>query len=302
MQLHHAPELMYQTKELFEYAECPRCACLRLLNPPQDYTPYYASDSYYSHTHDLTEIKRSKFKRWLNACRVSYALGQKSMIGAFYFHLARNKKTYLDPLKNTGVSLNSKILDVGCGDGQRLRNFRKDGFIHLVGIDPFMKEPMSVDGLRLMQQSLQEHDGQYDLIMFNHSYEHMSEPREVLVKAKSLLRTGGKILIAIPLADSYARWKYGIFWNGWDAPRHLYLHSQRSLTYLLSDVGLKVVKTVYQGGQAQFFSDAYVRGFKFNQMTTLYDAKTKKQFEQLAQLLNHMMLGDQATFIIERNE
>lgn len=302
MRLHHAPELMYQTKELFTYAECPRCACLRIINPPDDYSLYYASDSYYSHSHDLTPKKRSKLKSWLNTCRVSYALGQKNMIGALYFHLAKNKKTYLDPLKNTGISLDSKILDVGCGDGQRLRNFHKDGFNHLVGIDPFMKEALTLEGLQLLQQSLQEHQGQYDLIMFNHSYEHMSEPRVVLAKAKSLLKPGGKILIALPLSDSYARWKYGVFWNGWDAPRHLYLHSQRSLTYLLHDAGLKIVKTLYQGGLAQFFSDAYVRGYQLHQADKLYDFQTKKQFEQLAHLLNHMMLGDQATFIIEKNE
>lgn len=302
MQLHHAPELMYQTKVLFDYAECPQCACLKIQNPPKDYSAYYISNSYYSHSHDLTEKKRYKFKSWLNKCRVNYALGQKNWIGALYFHLAKNKKTYLDPLKNTGISLNSRILDVGCGDGQRLRNFRKDGFTELVGIDPFMSKPVALDGLRLLQQSLQEHDGKYDLIMFNHSYEHMPEPKEVLAKAKSMLLPEGKILIALPLSDSYARWKYGVFWNGWDAPRHLYLHSQRSLTYLINDLGMQISKTIYQGGLTQFFSEGYVRGFKFNELDTLYDSKTRKEYERLAQLLNHMMLGDQATFILEVNE
>jgi len=51
-----------------------------------------------------------------------------------------------------------------------------------------------------------------------------------------------KLLITIPLVDSYAWDKYGVHWYQINAPRHFCFHTQKSMELLASKTGIKIFK------------------------------------------------------------
>ena len=43
---HVAREMMFGTRERFDYVECARCGCLQIRDVPADLSPYYPADYY----------------------------------------------------------------------------------------------------------------------------------------------------------------------------------------------------------------------------------------------------------------
>src|SRR5256885_2327700 len=74
-----------------------------------------------------------------------------------------------------------------------------------------------------------ELDGSWNMVMFNHSFEHLPEPVQVLRRVARLLSPDGVCVIRIPVAGSYAWRRYREDWVQLDAPRHLFLHTTASL-------------------------------------------------------------------------
>src|SRR6185436_10142585 len=113
------------------------------------------------------------------------------------------------------------ILDVGAGAGKLLLDLNFLGFRNLVGVDPFIeKDIYHPSGVKILKKELKEMDQEFDLVMFNHSFEHMPEPLAILRKAHQLVRPGHFLVVRIPLAGSFAWRKYGVDWMALDAPRH----------------------------------------------------------------------------------
>jgi len=134
-------------------------------------------------------------------------------------------------------------------------------FRDLTGVDPFIKEDIHYSsGLRVLKKSLFEVDDQYDLITLHHSYEHMPEPLVVMKQLHRLTKEGGTVLIRIPLADSYAWRTYGVDWLQLDAPRHIYLHTCKSIERIAKQSGFHIKDIVYDSDAEQFLgSEQYKR-------------------------------------------
>ena len=138
--------------------------------------------------------------------------------------------------------------------------------------------------------------------MMHHSFEHMNNPHKVFDKLSELLNDDGLLLIRIPLADSYAWRKYGTCWFQMDVPRHFYLHSVKSLNYLIEKYGFHIEKIEYDSTWQQFyFSESYLRNISLNENFNEFSLKNKRVFQKQAQILNKMMDGDQACFYIRKN-
>jgi SAM-dependent methyltransferase len=85
-------------------------------------------------------------------------------------------------------------------------------------------------------------DGDFDLIVFSHSLEHMRDPRRALDKARALLSARGRIFIATPNAAGALRRLTGRNWWQLDAPRHFVVLSAAGLRAAATDAGLRVVR------------------------------------------------------------
>ena len=89
--------------------------------------------------------------------------------------------------------------------------------------------------------------GEYDLIMLNHSLEHMTEPTEALVQVGRLLAPAGWVMVRLPVAGGYGWKTYREHWFGLEAPRHLVLPSADGMQRIAARAGFAIVKTVYDG-------------------------------------------------------
>ena len=62
------------------------------------------------------------------------------------------------------------------------------------------KERMSDKSWTFIQGDIfRVEEEKFDLIMLNHSLEHMENPREILIHAKTLLKSEGKLMVSVPV-------------------------------------------------------------------------------------------------------
>lgn len=131
------------------------------------------------------------------------------------------------------VSLDAAILDVGSGVGRLLLLLKSLGYRNLVGVDPFIAEDIRIrNGPAIFTRSIEEIDGQFEVVIMNHALEHIADSRRVFGELKRLLASSGLAVIRTPLASSLAWREYGSDWVELDAPRHLVVHTLDSIAAL----------------------------------------------------------------------
>jgi hypothetical protein len=131
--------------------------------------------------------------------------------------------------------------------------------VQVEGIDPFMLKEFRATKLNLTRTDLDAVDGARDLIMFNHSLEHMDDPLGELRKARELLSVGGRILVRIPTVSSDAWKQFGVDWYQLDSPRHRFIPSRRGLLTLAERAGLFVESSGGDSTTAQFWLSRLVK-------------------------------------------
>ena len=255
-------EMMFGWREEFEYLECARCGCLQIARIPADLAKYYPSDGYYSYK----APKQKRVPGWLLALRhqrTRYLLGEFSFIGMLLAKVSKHQE-HFDWLRGR-ATLDSRILDVGCGAGALLLKLRREGFRSLLGIDPLIDSDIDYgNGVRVLKRPAEGLDGQFDFVMLHHSFEHMPDPAASLAILARRVAPNGTLLIRVPVADSHARHTYGINWYQWDAPRHLYLHTRKSMELLAAGAGMQVASVVHDSSGQQFSSsELYIRGVPY---------------------------------------
>ena len=297
-------EMMMGQLEEHEYFQCNHCHCLQITTIPDHLSDHYPSN-YYSY---VAPNSQGGAKQSLIRLRDQYAATGKNMMGKALQLLSPNAK--LTTLRPLNLNENSRILDVGCGAGLLLHSLREVGFKHLLGLDPFNQDLIEYpNGLRIEKRDIFSETGQWDVIMFHHSFEHMPEQQATLKKVLELLAPHGTALLRVPTVTSYAWQHYGVNWVQLDAPRHLFLHSVESMKVLAEQCGFKLDKSVYDSNAFQFWgSEQYEQGIMLrdknswaeNPEGSIFTAAQIKDFEKRAQELNSLNQGDQAAFYLRK--
>lgn len=300
-----AKEMMLGLRDEHRYFQCVDCNCLQIETIPDELARYYP-ENYYSYRDTATA--GNAIKRFLVQQRDTYAATGHNLVGRLMQFLSPNTK--LATLRPAGVHTQSHILDVGCGAGHLLHSLRAVGFQHLLGIDPFNRETIRYDnGLVIEKQDIFNTNGEWDLITFHHSFEHLPDQQAHLKRAFELLKAGGMALVRVPTVSSWAWQEYGVNWVQLDAPRHLYLHSLMSMHQLATQVGFQLEQVIYDSNGFQFWgSQQYEhdialrepRSWAENPTQSLFDAKHIREFEQRARELNTLNQGDQAAFYLRK--
>lgn len=164
-------------------------------------------------------------------------------------------------MRRTGLrSFQDPILDVGSGRvPTRLARLRRVGFTNLTGIDPWLDRDEKLDGIRLYRRQLHEVEGQFQVVMLHHAFEHVPDPEGTLVAAARLLRPGGMILIRTPVMGTWFWETYGRDWWELDAPRHLVIQTRRSFELLAARADLEIVEVVFDSTPVEIIASEKIR-------------------------------------------
>ncbi len=298
---------MYGFRDEFEYFQCSNCECLQATEIPESLSKYYSEDYYSFFTPEL--IKLNKIMWFLKHQRTGYCLSGKGAMGRILVKLFG--RTHLPEwIESTGVNVDSGILDVGCGAGHLLLYLQKKGFSDLTGFDPYIQEDRYYDnGVRVLKRSLDETYESFDFIMLHHSFEHFADPLNTMKTLHRKTECRGQVLIRIPVVTSFAWKQYGTDWVQLDAPRHLFLHSIKSMELLSREAGFEIESIEFDSDAFQFWgSEQYKKGiplhdgrsYKFGIESSIFTKNEITGFQKKAEELNAAELGDQACFLLRK--
>jgi SAM-dependent methyltransferase len=151
------------------------------------------------------------------------------------------------PFTDTVAGTPGRALDVGCGRGDLAagliaRRWRVDG------IEPSpraagaaLRQGVHIVGSSLASATLAS-DG-YDLAVFRHSLEHVSDPLAAMSRVREALRPGGCVVISVPNFASWQRRRFGACWFHLDLPRHRVHFTPSSLAIAVRSADLAIRTT-----------------------------------------------------------
>lgn len=141
----------------------------------------------------------------------------------------KNRAKYLHSLlkKNNPENNSYRILDIGCGRGNLLKELSNLGCeCHGVEREGFRQEKSNTaSGIYLHNGKLDEQnfpDGYFDLVIIWHVLEHLDNPFVTLDHIHRLLSDGALMVISVPNYSSIQSKLFGHYWFHLDIPRHLY--------------------------------------------------------------------------------
>lgn len=298
-----AREMMYGTRETFDYFECGGCGTLQIAEVPSDLARHYPS-GYYSYS--PAKPLKGHFRRFTRNLKYRYILFNEGWLGGFLYRRKPDPYGVLRSYSKIGVTKASRILDVGCGSGRDLHKLREHGFENLLGVDPYL--PASIrygNGLEVRKCELSEVGGRWDVVYFNHVFEHLPDPAASLAVVASMLAPGGHCVLRIPVVPCHAWDTYGPDWVQLDAPRHLYTFSGKAIAILAAGAGLELdERMTYRDSPADQFwgSELYRRGVSLvdgaANLKVHFSRKELQRYREMARELNAKGTGDQAVFFL----
>jgi SAM-dependent methyltransferase len=150
------------------------------------------------------------------------------------------------------------VCDLGCGDGQLMRQIASDS-VSVLGVEPDATARGSglSSGLTILDGSAESLPDSlpraaFDAVVMSHALEHCTDPALAVGNLASLLKPGGIAIIAVPNNASAGLQMSCVAWRWLDVPRHLNFFTGRSLSALCQQAGLDTTAVEYEGYCRQF--------------------------------------------------
>ncbi len=147
-------------------------------------------------------------------------------------------------LRYTGLK-KGRVLDIGCGTGDRLDIFRNLGFdtfgVEFSSSARYAKEYLRLNVFEGDLFRANYPDDFFNIVTLYNVLEHVHRPVELLWEIKRILKNRGFLVIGVPNTDSL---QFKIFkqrWAAFDVPRDIYYFSSGLLEKILRLVGFEVV-------------------------------------------------------------
>jgi SAM-dependent methyltransferase len=218
------------SEDEFNVVECQDCGLL-YVNPrpsPEEMKKFYPETYSWKETLRADSLITRRVRRLEKGYR---------------YHLLRDEVSKV--AKYTGRD-SGKILDIGCGTGDRLDVFRSKKF-ETYGVETsdgadYAKGHLKLNVIKGDLFSARFPDHLFDIVTFYNVLEHTHNPLRVCEEVQRILKDDGFLIIQVPNKDSF---QYKLFkkrWAAFDVPRDLYYFSTHTLSSLLKRAGFKVIK------------------------------------------------------------
>jgi SAM-dependent methyltransferase len=299
-------ELQLGLHETFHYQLCKNCGSMQLLDPPTNFSKYYPNEDYYSFKLEMKELKKPGYLQEAKSNHLLY--GKNALLGSLLSIGYKAPEQY-SWMKNSKTQSTDAILDVGCGNGSLLTQLYKMGFTNLTGIDPFINEGHDYGAIKIYKKEIHDIKEKYDLIMMHHSLEHMFEPLKALQKAYSLLNENKYLLVRIPVMGNYGWQQYKTNWCGLDAPRHIFIPSEKGMRMMATAAGFEIEKVEYDSNSYVIWcSEQYVKeialhapdSWSTSREKSLFTKEKIRDFQKKIMAENKINNGDTAAYYLKK--
>jgi 2-polyprenyl-3-methyl-5-hydroxy-6-metoxy-1,4-benzoquinol methylase len=152
-----------------------------------------------------------------------------------------------------------RVLDVGCGRGVLLQEFRRRGW-EVQGTElsesaasyarQTLKIPVEIGDL----ETISFPPNYFDAITLWHVLEHVADPRALLAEIRRILKPDGVLLVAVPNFGSLEARVSKDKWFHLDVPRHVTHFSAATLERALNESGFDIRHTSGFAPEYDFFS------------------------------------------------
>jgi len=214
----------------FQVVACKRCGLLYVNPRPTE----AEMGKFYPETYSWKETLEANlfFIKWVRRLERSYR-----------YHLLRDEVSKV--VKFTGRS-SGRVLDVGCGTGDRLDVFRSKGFethgVETSDSADYAKEHLNLSVSKGNLFSVRFPDRFFDIVTLYNVLEHTHDPTRVCDEIHRILKDDGFLIIQVPNKDSLQHRIFEKRWAAFDLPRDLYYFGTESLKSLLGRVGFTMTK------------------------------------------------------------
>gem|GEM_PF-2409393 len=232
--------------ENYDYVRCSRCGTVRIdpLPSAAEIAGFYDTDYHCHEPVDESRI-RAKLGRGVNRFLVRHRLSPQARAESSL--PMRLLARLLAAIAMRHVLLphgDCRLLDVGCGNGKWLLLHQQIGW-QADGVEPAPTACAEAQrlGLNVYHGTLADvpADRRYDVIVFNHVLEHLTDPVANLRAAAQRLAPGGRIEARTPNLASLGFRLYGNCWYPFDAPRHILHFTPATLARAGEAAGLRLV-------------------------------------------------------------
>jgi SAM-dependent methyltransferase len=161
---------------------------------------------------------------------------------AYRFHLLRFETRSM--LRRTDLAPGDKVLDVGCGSGDRLLVMKEAGLepagVEITPAADYARDRLGLDVRRGTLEEAAFDAGAFRAVTLHNVLEHVHDPRSLLAEARRVLAPDGWLVVQVPNAASGQARLFGRRWAALDAPRDLYYYTPAALGRLLESAGFAV--------------------------------------------------------------
>ncbi|MCH8326379.1 MAG: class I SAM-dependent methyltransferase [Bacteroidetes bacterium] len=214
--------------------------------PSEDELPkYYKSQDYISHT----DTQRNLFEKLYHFIRRISLKKKLKLINLFF-------------------SEEKMLLDIGCGTGEFLKIAQQNNWT-VFGIEPNEKarsiaNKKTNNSVSDIEELSNFKPQSFDVITLWHVLEHLPRLEEHISILKSLLKSNGTLIIAVPNYKSYDAKYYKEFWAAYDVPRHFWHFSQTSISKLFEKENMYVENSLpmkFDSYYVSLLSEKYKSGW-----------------------------------------
>jgi 2-polyprenyl-3-methyl-5-hydroxy-6-metoxy-1,4-benzoquinol methylase len=185
----------------------------------------------------IKEIPKTTYKE-------SYYTSGSSILAKLFVPL----EVFFYKIRESYIGMQKKAfyIDVGAGDGNFLSHVnakRKIG----VEISQSGRKIMEKNGLETLspKEFINSKNKKADVISFWHVLEHVDHPIDYIKAAKNTINKSGKIVIAVPNADSFEFRLFKQYWFHLTPQFHIWFFTPRALKRILKLADLKIERIDY---------------------------------------------------------